>query len=114
MIGTPSLALEALETPKITEGEIDEYKAFFIGKCKELAKLVTDYLDKNCVNFKKKDKKEEMKNEINEKFENIYGFIQPETNAKTIVSDTKYSNGILPNKESSNSSYGFSKFSSSS
>ena len=114
MTGKPSLALEALETPKITEEEIDEIKAFFIGKCNEVVKLVTDYLDNNCVNFKKKDKKEEMKNEINEKFENLYSIIQPETNPKTIINDTKFSNGILPNKESSNSSYGFSNFSSSS
>ena len=109
MIDKNSHALEAIET-KITKKETEEIKSFFSEKRDYVINLVNDYLEKNCVHFKKEDKKEEFKKETNEKFESLFSIIQPDTNTKTNISETNYSNGIGP----FNFSYGLSNFSSSS
>ena len=61
----------------MSENEIDSinslipHYAHFDKVCEEIINLVNDYLDKNCVEFKRDDEKKSFKNIIKNKFEAI-------------------------------------------
>ena len=83
------MSLDAIKN--INQQDMNIIREFFNNKRDEVINLVNDYLDKNCVNFKKNGQKSYFKREIETKFEALAGIIQNEVNDGTVVNEVNYS-----------------------
>ncbi len=98
----------------LCEGESEDMRKFFDNQKEEFLKLVNDYLNNYCVEFKKEDLERQFKNGIETKFEQIIHELNAQVNPKTVINEENkeikysnssnhpYSSNLFSNNSSSN------------